>query len=167
QIGLVVDARGQCVLDLVFERVDDRVLDREEPVPEEDRTESRLDDRGEHVAVAGETLELLGGLTRRRVLDQALSEAEPACHLRARRARDDMRAPLRELALGEVRMARVQGMRDRELEHAVAEKLEPLVRGAAVTGPRGVREDRVRQLRREPVDQLREVGVRGYWCEET
>ena len=37
----------------------------------------------------------------------------------------------------------------------------------AVTRPRGVREDRLRQLRREPVDQLREVGVRGYWCEDT
>jgi hypothetical protein len=30
-----------------------------------------------------------------------------------------------------------------------------------------VREDRLRQLRREPVDQLREVPVRGYWCEVT
>jgi hypothetical protein len=30
-----------------------------------------------------------------------------------------------------------------------------------------VGEDRLRQLLREPVDQLREVGVRGYWCEAT
>jgi hypothetical protein len=58
-------------------------------------------------------------------------------------------------------------MRDGELEDAVAEELEPLVRGATVARPRGVREDGLRQLRRELVDQLREVGVRGYWCEAT
>ena len=78
-----------------------------------------------------------------------------------------MRAHLGEFALGEVRMARVQGVRDRELEHAVAEELEPLVRGATVARPGGMREDGLRQLRREPVDQLCEVGVRGYWCEVT
>jgi len=53
-------------------------------------------------------------------------------------------------------------MRDRELEDAVAEELEPLVRGAALARPGGVRKDRLRQLRRERVDQLREVRVRGY-----
>jgi hypothetical protein len=30
-----------------------------------------------------------------------------------------------------------------------------------------MREDRPRKLGREPVDQLREIGVRGYWCEAT
>jgi hypothetical protein len=64
-------------------------------------------------------------------------------------------------------MARVEGMRDRELEDAVAEELEPLVRVATVARPRRVREDVLRQLGRERVDQLREVGVRGYWCELT
>ena len=64
-------------------------------------------------------------------------------------------------------MARVERVRDRELEDAVAEELEPLVRVAAVTRPRGVGEDGLRQLRRERVDQLCEVGVRGYWCEAT
>jgi hypothetical protein len=65
-------------------------------------------------------------------------------------------------------MLRVEGVRDRELEDAVAEELEPLVRGAAVARPRRVREDGLRQLRRERVDQLREFpGVRGYWCEAT
>jgi hypothetical protein len=58
-------------------------------------------------------------------------------------------------------------MRDGELEDAVAEELEPLVRGATLARPRGVGEDGLRQLRREPVDQLREVGSRGYWCELT
>jgi hypothetical protein len=58
-------------------------------------------------------------------------------------------------------------MGDRELEHAVAEELEPLVRLATFARPRRVGEDVLRQLRRERVDQLREVGVRGYWCEVT
>jgi hypothetical protein len=58
-------------------------------------------------------------------------------------------------------------MRDRELEDAVAEELEPLVRRATFARPRGMGEDGLRQLRRERVDQLREVRVRGYWCEAT
>ena len=64
-------------------------------------------------------------------------------------------------------MARVQRMRHRQLEHAVAEELEPLVRRATFAGPRGMGEDDLRQLGRERVDQLRELGLRGYWCEVT
>jgi hypothetical protein len=64
-------------------------------------------------------------------------------------------------------MARVERVRHRELEDAVAEELEPLVRGATFARPGGMREDGLRQLRRELVDQLREVPVRGYWCEVT
>jgi hypothetical protein len=78
-----------------------------------------------------------------------------------------VRAHLGELPLGEVRMAHVERMRDRELEDAVAQELEPLVRGATIARPRRVSEDRLRQLGRKPVDQLREVGIRGYWCEVT
>jgi hypothetical protein len=61
----------------------------------------------------------------------------------------------------------VQRVRDRELQDAVAQKLEPLVRRGALARPRRMREDRLRQLRRERIDQLREVGIRGYWCEVT
>jgi hypothetical protein len=61
----------------------------------------------------------------------------------------------------------VERVGDRELEDAVAQELETLVRGATVARPGGMREDGLRQLRREPVDQLREVPVRGYWCEVT
>jgi hypothetical protein len=64
-------------------------------------------------------------------------------------------------------MLRVERVRDRELEDAVAEELEPLVRVVPLARPRGVGEDGLRQLRRERVDQLREVGIRGYWCEVT
>jgi hypothetical protein len=64
-------------------------------------------------------------------------------------------------------MARIERMRDCQLEDAVAEELEPLVRVGALARPRRVREDGLSQVRRERVDQLREVGVRGYWCEAT
>jgi hypothetical protein len=74
---------------------------------------------------------------------------------------------LGELALGEIRVARVERVRDGQLEDAVAEELEALVRRATFARPRRVGEDGLRQLRRELVDQLREVGVRGYWCEVT
>jgi hypothetical protein len=50
----------------------------------------------------------------------------------------------------------VQGARDRELEDAVAEELEPLVAQRPVGRPRGVREDRVGSAGRECVDQARE-----------
>jgi hypothetical protein len=101
------------------------------------------------------------------VLDETLPEPEVARDLRARRPRDDMGAHLRELPLREVRMLRVQRMSDCKLEDAVAEELEPLVRVVAIASPRGVGEDRLRQLRRERGYQLGKVRIRGYWCEVT
>jgi hypothetical protein len=56
-------------------------------------------------------------------------------------------------------MPRVERVCDGELEDAVAEELEPLVRRRALARPRGVREDDLRQLRREVVDQLREIAA--------
>ena len=64
-------------------------------------------------------------------------------------------------------MPDVQRVRDRELEHAVAQELEPLVRVVALARPRGVGEDRLRQLRRERGYQLGKLRIRGYWCEVT
>jgi hypothetical protein len=64
-------------------------------------------------------------------------------------------------------VTRVERVRDGQLEDAVAEELEPLVRRATLARPRRMGEDRLRQLRRERVDQLREVGIRGYWWEVT
>ncbi len=62
-----------------------------------------------------------------------------------------MRADLREPPLGRILETIEYGARDRELEDAVAEELEPLVRRRAVVGPGRVGEDllepRVRQLR--------------------
>src|SRR4051812_47143584 len=87
QVGLVVDARGERVLDLVGEGVDDGVPDGGEAVLEEDRAERRLDHRREHVAVAREPFELLLRLGGSRVRDETLPEAELARHHRARRTR--------------------------------------------------------------------------------
>ena len=89
----------------------------------------------------------------------ALAEAELARDDRAALARDDVRADLRQLTLGEVRVALVELPRDRELEDAVAEELEPLVRRRAVGRPRRVREDVLQPLGRELVDQRRARGL--------
>ncbi len=64
-------------------------------------------------------------------------------------------------------MPLVQGVRDGELEDAVAQELQPLVGRAAVARPGRMCEDRLRQLRRERVDQLREFPLLGYWCDVT
>jgi hypothetical protein len=68
-----------------------------------------------------------------------------------------VRADLGEPALREVGKPLVEGARDGELEDAVAEELEPLVRGGAVGRPRGVGEDRLQALRRERLDQALEL----------
>jgi hypothetical protein len=47
----------------------------------------------------------------------------------------------------------VEGARDGELEDAVSEELEALVRKRAIRRPRRVREDSVAATRREIVDQ--------------
>ena len=164
----MVDVRRQRVLDPRRERVDDRVLDRREAVLEEERAERRLEQRREHVAVLREPLELVG-LKAVAPARRAAAEVELARDDRAARARDDVRADLREPPLREVGVARVELVRDRELEHAVAEELEPLVRLRPVGRPRRVRERDRRPLGRQRVDQRRELSVtrRRYWCDET
>jgi hypothetical protein len=72
-----------------------------------------------------------------------------------------MRADLREAALAEVGVPLVKLPSYRELEDAVAEKLEALVRGRPVRRPRRVCEDVLQALRRELEDQSVEAGVTG------
>ena len=67
-----------------------------------------------------------------------------------------MRPNLRQLTFRVVREALVQLAGDRELEDAVAQELEPLVRRPTVERPRRVREDVLQPLRRERVDQALE-----------
>ena len=80
----------------------------------------------------------------------------------------DVRAHLREPPLGEVGVARVKLVRDRELEHAVAEKLEPLVGLRPVQRPRrvGERSPPGRAGARRSAVRARGVACR-YWCDET
>ena len=59
----------------------------------------------------------------------------------------------------------VELARDGELEHAVAQELEPLVRRGTVGRPRRVREDLLQPLGGQLVDQALER-LR-YWCEVT
>jgi hypothetical protein len=68
-----------------------------------------------------------------------------------------VRADLREPPLEERRVAVVQLAGDRELEHAVAEELQPLVRVGAVRSPGGVGEDVVEPVVGQPVDEPPEV----------
>ena len=65
-----------------------------------------------------------------------------------------MRTELGHLALVEVGKPVVEGARDRELEHRVAEELEPLVRLGPVGSPARMREDSLRAARRERRDQV-------------
>jgi len=72
-----------------------------------------------------------------------------------------MRPDLRELTLVEVGVPLVELPRDRELQDAVPEELEPLVGRRAVRRPRRMREDVLQALGRELVDQSVEAGVTG------
>jgi hypothetical protein len=75
-----------------------------------------------------------------------------------------VRANLREPALGGIAEAVVDGPRDRELEDAVAQELEPLVRVGPVVRPGRVLEDLLeafgRELGDQPPELARPVGVR-------
>jgi hypothetical protein len=68
-----------------------------------------------------------------------------------------VRADLRQPSLGRVAEAVVDRARDRELEDAVPEEFEALVRRGALVRPGGVREYLVEALRRELSDQAAEL----------
>ncbi len=68
-----------------------------------------------------------------------------------------MRANLRETPFGRAVEPVVDRARDRELEDAVAEELQALVRVGAIVGPGGVREDLPELLGRELRDKATEL----------
>jgi hypothetical protein len=158
ELRLVVLVVGERVLDALRERVDDRPLDRLVAVLEEERGERRLEQRREDVAVRREALELLVRDLVGAGVEQPVAELELARDDGAACPRDDVGADLREPALREVRVALVERARRGQLEDAVAEELEPLVRGRPVGRPGGVREDVVPPLRRQLLDQPAEFG---------
>ena len=130
ELRLVVDVARARVLDLVGEGLDDRRLDLLEAVLEVERSDGRLEHRGQHVAAPRDALELV----RRDAfgpLEQLLPEAELLRNDGTALAGDDVRPDLRQAPLRRVGEAVEDGPCDRELEHAVAEELEPLVRRPA------------------------------------
>ena len=164
QLRLVVDVCGGCVVDPPGERLDDRVLDRLEAVLQEERPQSRFEQRGEDVAIARQPLELLRRNDALTPVREPSAQTELARYDRAARAGDDMRPNLRQPALRKIRKPLEERVCDGELEDAVPEKLEPLVGGRPVGRPRGVRERIGRPLRGQLVDQPRKTAglpVRG------
>jgi hypothetical protein len=155
QLRLVVDVMRRRVVDPAREGGDDRSFDRLEPVLEEEGRERRLEQRGEDVLVPDEPVELLVG-QRPAPRCEPRREVELAGDRGAALPRDDVRADLREPALGELRVAEIQLAGDRELEDAVAEELEPLVRRGAIGRPGRVGEDVLEPLLRERLDQALE-----------
>ena len=97
------------------------------------------------------------------MLEQAIAEPELFRHGSAALARDDVRSNLRQAPLGRLAEAVEHGARDRELEDAVAQELEPLVRVGAILDPRGMREDLLEAIGWKLGDQAAELvrpGVR-------
>jgi hypothetical protein len=125
-------------------------------VLEIERGDRGLEHRSDDVAAPRDALELvLRDLAR--VVEQALSEPELLRDDGAAVARDDVRPDLREPSLRRVLEAVVDGARDRELEDAVAQELEPLVRLGADVRPGGVREDLLEPVLRQLGDQAAEL----------
>lgn len=153
QLRLVVDMRRQRVLDPLLEGVDDRFTQTLEAERDVEGAERRLDERREDVPVRGQALELTGRDAGLRRGLQPRAELQAASDDRAAGAADDVRPDPRQLALARLREALVERLRDRELEDAVAEELEPLIGCGPVVDERRMREDPGREVLRQLVDE--------------
>jgi hypothetical protein len=103
-------------------------------VLEEERGKRGLEQRSEHVAVLRQALELVRG-NLGAAFEQPFPEIELACDDGARLPRHHVRADLREPSLRELGVPLEQRTGDRQLEDAVTEELEPLVRRRAIGRP--------------------------------
>ena len=113
---------------------------RSNPMLEVDGRDGSLEHGCEDVPAARDPLQLvLRCLTR--VVEEPLAEPELLRHGRAALTRDDVGADLRETPFRRCAEAIEDRPCDRELEDAVAEELETLVRRRPIVRPRGVRED--------------------------
>ena len=167
KLGLEVDVAGQRVVDPAREGLDDRRVRSSGTRARGRARPAKL--RAARRARCGSSSSRLSsssGIRSLAPLEQPRPQVELPRHDGAARPRDDVRADLRQPALGEVGVVVVERARDRELEHAVAEELEPLVRGRTIGRPGRVREDVLEPLLGQPVDQAVERAAR-YWCEET
>ena len=142
----------QRLLDPGPERLDHRARELVEAALEVQRREHGLHERREDVRGVEEVVGDLAALLEPPV------EPELGGDDGARAPRDDVRTDLRQLPLGVLGEAVVEGARDHEAEHAVAEELEPLVRLDPVLGLGGMAEDLLEPHGRQRVDQPRERG---------
>jgi hypothetical protein len=152
QLRLRIQRLPQRVLELLLEGRDHRRLDRLEPAREEERADRGFDHRGEDVAALGD----VGSLW-----PQTLVQPQLLGDCGAALPGDDLRPQLRELTLRELLEALVERPRDRELEDAVPQELEPLVGLEPLVRLRRMREDARAEVGRQAVDQLLELCATG------
>ena len=156
ELRLVVDVARARVLDALRERLDERGLHRLEPVLEVHGRDGGLEHSGEDVPAARDALELVRRRVAR-VLEQPVAQPELLRNRRTALARHDVRPYLREPPLRRRAEAVEHRPRDRELEDAVAQELEPFVRVGAILDPRGVGEYLLEPVGRELRDQAAEL----------
>jgi hypothetical protein len=159
ELRLVVDVARAGVLDLVAEGCDDGGLDRLEAVLEVERSERGLEQSRKDVSAAGDAVELL----RRDpvgALQEPVTELELFCDRGAARTRDHVGANLRQPALRGLAEAVVDRAGDGQLQDAVTEELEALVRVRPLVCPRRVGEDLLEAARRQLGDQPTELAGR-------
>ena len=150
QLRLVIDEALLAVIDAFLEGLDDRICGL--PVAEllEGGADHGLAERRQHVAARLDAR--LGAAALALPLELAL-EVERARHERARAARDDVGALLREPALVGPGRTAIELLGDREPEHAVAEELQSLIGLDALVDPGRVGERASPQLVGEPLDE--------------
>ena len=155
QFRLVIDEALLAEIDAFLEGLDDRIGGL--PVAEllEGRADHGLAERRQHVAARLDARLAAAPLA---LPLELRGEVERARHQRARAARDDVGALLREPALVGSGRAAVELLGDREPEHAVAEELQPLVRLNALVDPGRVSERASPQLLGKPLDERCERG---------
>ena len=156
ELRLVVDVGRERVLDPLAERRDDRTLHAVEAVRQVAGAERRLEQRRDDVPVRGQPLEVVAGDDASAPLAQAFAEIE-LLPTTAQLERLTAFARSWSAAPRAVRERLVEHLRNRELEHAVAEELEPLVRARAIGYERGMRRDALRRSGSGALDELEEL----------
>ena len=134
QLGLEVDVAAFGKRDVFGERFDDGGTHHVETVGEVDGPDEGLGHVGEDVLVADELVEL-GLLVAGAEAAHEGRQSQSGGDLGAGGAADDVGAQPREAAFGVLGKAAIQLGRHGEAEHAVAEKLETLVRVATLRHP--------------------------------
>ena len=123
---------------------------------EVERGDRSLENRREDVAAARDALELVAS-DMSCVVQETISERELLSHNGTGLPRHDVRADFREAAFRGVAETVEDGTRDCELENAVPEELEALVRLGSVLRPGRVSEDLVESGPRKLGDQAAEL----------